>query len=381
LLCLTVAFVSSACSLDRGKDIKPTATSDSLQQPSEETTLAPTQQIVARQSAVRFRLVPLQTCSSNGFTLPLVSADGVFAAVQSSGGTRWQSLLAAPTEAGVDGGRVTIHNLLTGASNNVPGDDLLLGRTADAQGCLIESPRPDGSRWIGVAPWTGGEPQWLVQDEQVNAFASGGPEDRLVWCRRDRTTTNFDLVIRHPDGEQVISAPEDGSWIGPQFTGDGRWIVVLRFRDGTLSACCFAVGVRVAETPKRVLDLSWRATASMAYQTVIPQRMHLLGSAQWAFFHPRFLRVALWDVGSGQSALLGRRSLSLVQLDTEQALVATTEGLELASMTAGAPTGDATQLLSGVWVPLMRVATDRAVIARPRGSQIDITRIELLQPD
>jgi len=188
-------------------------------------------------------------------------------------------------------------------------------------------------------------------------------------------------VIRHPDGEQVISAPEDGSWIGPRFTGDGRWIVVLRFRDGTLSACCFSVGVRVTEKPERVLDLSWRATASMAYQTVIPQRMHLLDGARWAFFHPRFLRVGLWDVGGGQSALLGQKSLSLVQLDTDQALVATTEGLELASMTMGAPTRDASQLLSGLWVPLMRVAADRAIIARPRGSQIDITRIELLPPD
>jgi len=344
-------------------------------------TREPAQLVLARQSAVRFRLVPLQTCPSNGFTLPIVSPDGTYAAVQSLGAARWQTLLASSNEHGLDGGRITMHDLTKGTSAVVPGGEVLLGRSADTRGCLIESPRPDGSRWIGLAPWDGSEPQWLVQDEQVNAFASIGPKDRLVWCRRAREGNQFDLVVRHADGEQVIPAPEDGNWLAPQFTGDGRSLVVLRLRDGVLSACCFAVGDRAADHPERVLDLSWRATAPMAYQTVVPQRMELLGGAQWAFFHPRFRRVGLWDVRSGQSKLFGTGSASIVQLDAERFLVATTDGLDIDSLTMGDARSDASRLLDGVWVPLLRLADDRAVIARMRGTQVDIARLDLLPPN
>jgi len=380
-LLLIVSLVPCACSAPMGGSSASDA-SDAPVRRQRDDEAASTQPLMARQSTVRFRLVPLRSCSSNGFTLPIVSPDGSHAAVQSAGATRFQTLLAASSEDGVDAGRVTMHDLTTGTSAEVAGGEMLLGRTADARGCLVESPRPDGSRWIGIAPWDGSEPQWLVQGEQVNALASIGPEDRLAWCRRNRESQRFDLVVRHHNGEQVIPAPEDGSWLAPQFTTDGRFIVVLRLRDGTLSACSFAMGNRAAEQPERVLDLSWRATLSMAYQTVVPQRNQQLGGATWAFFHPRFRRVGLWDVRTDQSRLLGNGSLSLVQMDAERALVATSEGLDIASLSTGdARTTDGSRLLDGVWVPLLRLADDRAVIARVRGPQIDILRIDLLPPE
>ncbi len=341
----------------------------------------PAQLLVARQSAVRFRLTPLHTCPSNGFTLPIVSPDGSYAAVQSTGATRFQTLLASSSEHGVDSGCVTLHDLTSGTSAMVPGGEMVLGRSADARGCVVESPRSDGSRWIGLAPWDGSEPQWLVQDDHVNALASMGPKDRLVWCRRAREGNHFDLVVRHAEDEQVIAAPEDGSWLAPQFTSDGRALVALRLRDGTLSACCFAVGDRVADRPEHVLDLSWRATAPMAYQTAVPQRMQLLDGTKWAFFHPRFRRVGVWDVRSGRSSLFGVGSSSIVQMDSERFLVAVTEGLDIDSPAWMDARSDASRLLSGVWVPLLRLGDSRAVLARMRGAQVDIVRIDLLPPN
>ena len=370
-----------ACGGIAGGGRPPVATEGSGRLPREVGGSEPAQLVMARQSAVRFRLVPLRTCPSNGFTLPIMSPDGLHAAVQSSGAARWQTLLAASGEHGVDSDRVTIYDLATGGSALVPGGEILLGRSANLQGCLVESPRPDGSRWIGLAPWDGSQPQWLAQDDRVNAFASIGPKDRLVWCRRAREGTQFDLVVRHDDGEQIIPAPDDGSWLAPQFTGDGRSLVALRLRDGTMSACSFAMGDRAANQAERVLDLSWRATAPMAYQTVVPQRMQLVDGAMWAFVHPRFRRVGLWDARSGQSMLFGIGSSSIIQLDAERFLVATTDGLDIDSLAVGDARSNASRLLDGVWVPLLRLSADRAVIARIRETQVDIVRIELLPPD
>lgn len=381
--CAVMASVPFAVSCGNlGGGSRPTSTRSETGAPLTDAGMRePAQLLVARQSAVRFRLTPLLTCPSNGFTLPIVSPDGSSAAIQSAGATRFQTLLATSSEQGVDAGCVTMHDFKAGTATVVPGGEMVLGRSADARGCLVESPRSDGSRWIGLAPWDGSEPQWLVQDDRVNALASMGPKDQLVWCRRARDGKQLDLVVRHADDEQVIAAPEDGSWLAPQFTGDGRALVALRLRDGTLSACCFAVGDRVADHPERVLDLSWRATAPMAYQTAVPQRMQLLSGAQWAFFHPRFRRVGVWDVSSGRSSLFGVGSSSIVQMDAERFLVATTEGLDIDSRSWMDARSDTSRLLSGVWVPLLRLDDSRAVIARMGGTQVDIVRIDLLPPN
>ncbi|MDG2291986.1 MAG: hypothetical protein P8L37_04955, partial [Phycisphaerales bacterium] len=71
---------------------------------------------------------------------------------------------------------------------------LLLGRSADAEGFLVESPSPEGPRRIGKVSWETGELTWLVADGRVNAFATLGPEGQLAWSSREVDQSGFTLV-------------------------------------------------------------------------------------------------------------------------------------------------------------------------------------------
>src|SRR6185503_18951506 len=103
-------------------------------------------------------------------------------------------------------------------------EPLILGRSADMQGFLVESPRQDGSRWIGKATWDSGEITWLVQDDYVNAFASLGPGGQLAWSRRAKVGDHFDLVVRDESGEWTL--PADGTdWAMPSWSATGQHIV------------------------------------------------------------------------------------------------------------------------------------------------------------
>jgi hypothetical protein len=112
---------------------------------------------------------------------------------------------------------------------------LVLGRSADDRGFLVESPRPDGARWIGRVAWETGDIEWLVGGEDadaidargVAAFATLGPAGELAYSRKG-PSGSFDLVVRAQDGtDRTLVSPAGHSLVCPTFSADRGRVYVL----------------------------------------------------------------------------------------------------------------------------------------------------------
>ncbi len=338
-------------------------------------------------SRVRFRVQPVCSAEFDGFALPLVSPDGRWAALQRTSTADWPTLLAALDGGQPNAGTLTIVALTgpnLGKAIEVPGTDLLLGRAADDTGFLVESPRVDGSRWIGKVAWTGGAPVWLRDGTQVCAFATINGHHSMAWCERERANERFGLRVRQGDIVQEIPAPDDGSWLAPTFSNDGRYLYALRLRDGVLSACAFPVSSAMSTVPTHSIDLSWRADARSAYQTLVPLRTGgLANDARLWLFHPRFGRVACWNPLTDGVALASPRSAGIAAISTERIVTTSDDGLSTESMPSEGGSNDgrtASEILSSLWIPIWRGDAETLLIAHPhhgRDGQLDIARIEL----
>ncbi|MGH7289907.1 MAG: hypothetical protein ACREJT_01760, partial [Myxococcota bacterium] len=246
----------------------------------------------------------------------------------------------------------------------------------DENGFLIESPQPDGSRWIGKVAWTTGEITWLIQDEFVNAFASLGPGGRLAWSRRAVDGDNFELVIRADRIEWSLGQPGE-DWLMPVWggpgtgpgAGDGLFVLQLSDPQPELGARLHALHMRT--TSKQAIHQSLQrlflaegATIDTVMQCLAGQ-VNALGLPapaldQFVFLHPTQLRMAVWrppatpsapgQGGQANPLLLIRRSITAVVDQPSVALVSTDKALFRQQLTDSM---DATELLKGT------------VIARP----------------
>jgi hypothetical protein len=159
---------------------------------------------------------PIGRVPYDGLSLPLVSPDGRFIATQTGQAPPWEALLAEPgvgvTAATTLAAFAIVESPASASSpahqlsttlqvvgwRESPSAGLLLGRSADTRGFLVESPRAGSpeARWIGRVDWITGKLEWLVTGEGINTFATFGPSGELVYSRFDRERDAFDLVIR-----------------------------------------------------------------------------------------------------------------------------------------------------------------------------------------
>lgn len=213
-------------------------------------------------SRVVVAVQPVGKVPYDGITIPLVSPDGRFIATQSGRAPAWDTIFAGPNQASPVGLKISVAKIdypaaepadptrdHSGArparpelSISKPADPLppglLLGRSADDSGFLVESPRPDGSRWIGRVHWLTQRLDWLVRDTRVNAHAAlaphatDGAETRYAFVRRDAGQSVFSLVLHtRKDGvdtEQVYTAPDRSqTFLFPLFSSDGRTLAAF----------------------------------------------------------------------------------------------------------------------------------------------------------
>lgn len=238
------------------------------------TTVAARSVADAGSGRVLFAMQALGEVPYDGQTLPLIStgADGGrWVASQVGPPASWGAVLAEPGRtAGLS--RVSVFDLAARpvappawassmAAGTLPAlsPGYLLGRGADAQGFLIELPRPDGSRWLGRVAWETGAVSWLVQDAWCNAHAVplGGPAGgagEIVYTRRAAMAEGggavggagsgaSELVHRAVDGTVRVLLPLAGGVAGasrppearagdrpsyhlPVVSADGRHVVV-----------------------------------------------------------------------------------------------------------------------------------------------------------
>lgn len=208
---------------------------------------------------VQITVAPLGVIPYDAQTLPLVSPDGAFLAVQEGDAPTWDTLLATDQQEPAGATRIAVYRVGDGPTRTQPMTPLpvgcTLGRDANAQGYLIETVRSDASRWIGLASWATGEVEWLAQGTAIAAHASLLPTDAhgtdtpLVYSRRDRGGAGHSaIVLRDSLGNESVFASPEASYCFPTPSPDGSVVFACALRATTLDL----VAVRViddAQTP------------------------------------------------------------------------------------------------------------------------------------
>ncbi len=333
-----------------------------------------------------FSLKRLGEVPYDGFSLPLVSPDGSMAAIQSANSAQWPILLGEG--AGTPLAKVTIvplHASGLAPLTEADGASLLLGRSVDAAGFLVEAPQADGSRWIGKVAWTGGAPAWLVRDDFINAHASASSTGLLAWSRRAREGTGFSLAIA-PIVEGscgpvcMVESVRGASWHAPTFSGDGRTLYALRLDDGVLAACAFPVVDGRIETPSATMELSARADARTAYQTLTALRCARTTRGSLALHHPRFARMAIWDADENSVALASPGSVALADLQDGRLLCTSATRLAIEpspSRSKATEASVALALLDAVWIPVSLAPDGTVLIVHPIAGHLEFAEFRL----
>lgn len=333
------------------------------------------------------QVAPLGSVPFDGQVLPLVSPDGKRLATEVGEAPSWDALLGrragGPTlRTGIEvwdisaspAKRVELASALTG---------IMLGRSCDARGFLVEENRPDGARRIGRADWLTGKITWLADDGRVNAFAELLPGGGTAWCARDIDATTFELVV---NGKRVAGGP-GMSFLFPMSSGEpdalyvfeasnfGMEVQARSLRADPAAAAKAAGGSYVVA--RRSIGAS--ADAVVAYQAADSERGCVDTLAKDApppgllFFHPGAKRMAIFDAGRGQMIPLADESIAGAWApdDAGWAVVVTTPlGLEHQRLT----------MKDGLWdaLPAARALGDPWVARRTASPH---RRFVLLGPD
>ena len=318
---------------------------------------------------------PIGVVPFDGQTLPLISPDGRFLATQVGPIPSWATILA---QVGAEpaSSRVEIYDLTQSPPAKVnsvtPEPGVLLGRGSTDRGVLIEQPRPDGGRWIGLLPWAGGDVLWLVQGPGVCAHGVIGEHGVIAYTRRAVDLPESELVVRRPDGSEGRLSTQGVSYSFPTLLAGDQ--VVCAFSCGPAGLEVIAVGTGIggqqpldgaslgAITARRLISRS--ADPALAYQSMSPVQ-HLAGSASIAapstllLHHPGMGRMAVFDTTDATLTPLAERTISGARhVDAagsgESYFLASTRGLVHQSVRkqSGARTVlPESRVLSESWVP------------------------------
>ncbi len=284
-------------------------------------------------SRVVVGIVPLGSVVYDGQVLPLVSPDGNLIAVQEGDPLAWEVLAALPEQKPPTSTRLVVYDIRSTPARRVelpelPADaGLVLGRSTDARGFLVESVREDGSRWIGRAAWASGRVEWLAMGRDVCAHGVLTPQGELVYSRRALGSITGELVLRREDGEEFTRRDPGGSYDLCVVADDGGHVVAFS-RGGTgtdaeaISLREDAIGKRrfgATISRRRVVD---SVDPAMVFQMVagLQGPLPLVGASAGAkrgefaaFMHPPLKRMVVFDAVQGAFLPLAPDSVSAVR--------------------------------------------------------------------
>ncbi len=334
-------------------------------------------------------ILPLGSVPFDGRSLPLVSPHGRFIATQTGVGPTWPTLLAEPAATVPAETRVEVYEILRGpdavpARRTTLPDPMILGRSGDQTGFLVESVRPDGARWIGYARWSGGPVKWLVSDGHVNAFGSLGPAGALAWSRRAPGEDHFDLVIRRA-GEQWTLGAQGGDWLNPIWSPTGAGLYALRLVQGRLEVIFVDAEGPQQTSVRQRLTLAvgmgrhdaYQTTAGGALITGVPHH----GGEYLLLWHPTAMRIGLWRPLSSPAApaLLEAESIAALIERSGLALVTTPKHLIIQDP---ANPRDRRPLVPGPQVPR---AVDRSdwpyLLMAPKADRIELMAFRVMSDE
>ncbi len=327
----------------------------------------------------------------DNMTLPLVSPDGQFVATQTGVSPTWETILAQPDATVPHASRIEIYQI-SQAPNTSPqliatiSEPVLLGRACDQSGFLIESPREDGSRWIGHAAWESAEIRWLVDDQSVNAFATLGPSGQLAWSSKTPDANHFSLSVRR--GIRTFTIPAQGrDWLMPVYSGVGDSLFALTLSNGFLDAVYgSATDTRAFQQSKQHLTIAQNASPWTAYQTLAAAVSVIDGSVpeheQLAFFHIPRSRAAIWRPLTGSRrnlTFLDERTYMVLPVDNNRALAVTDRSLILQNV---GNVRDKADLLAGMLIPRpTQLRKIPYLLLETAENRIALTSLALLSPD
>ncbi len=334
---------------------------------------------VTRDASLQVTLEPLPALDTDGFHTPMLSPDGTWVAWQSRSNADWPMLLAQRGASTAASAAVALRNP-DGGQVVTRGEDLLLGRMTHADGVLVESPRPDGSRRVGLLPWNAEEPRWLTGEGEVRAFACIGPRGEWAYARRGLEADAFDLVVERPEGRLEFPRREGESWMMPVVASDG--IYACSLRDGILELAFLPIraGEHLTRTQAEPALLrhriSIRATARTAYQAfaAVPPDAAAMPEGL-LFFHPEMRRMAAWSPRSGRVLLLAEGSVAARPTAPGTVLV-TLPGSLVVQEWPPEPALAPLQVLPGLWIPCGR-GGGGTLVAAPREGSCGLSRLKL----
>ncbi len=344
-LVLSVALFSGCVTerLDsRGVPIEPKQKSSArapASQPQQRSTGAPeplpaSKPVGARStiSSVAVELRPIGVVPFDGLVLPIISPDGRFLATQTGTAPTWDTLLATNRQAPADGTRIEAYDISQGRPARLswpegagPPPGAILGRNGDDEGFLIESPRPDGARWVGRIAWVKAGVDWLQQRNATISCAVVAPrEEAVAWIERDDRVPVPHMYIKRQERKSDFMMPARdpvGELAFPSLSNGGRRVYAFHFSKTGLEVVAFnfqlSTGELIAPFARRFLCAG--DDPILAYQAAAgtqPVPYHPAGTpahdadAGLLFFHPGEGRMALFDPSNGAIVLLADDSIA-----------------------------------------------------------------------
>ncbi len=338
--------------------------------------------------AVRFDLRPLGSIPSDGVTMPVLSPDGRYLAVQTGVAPDIRAALARPGARPPLASRIALYRVDPRGIVRLGETDggLVLGRSADRRGFLIESVRPDGARWIGRVDWSTREIEWLVQDGNVNAFAVLGDDGTLAYATRGLTERNFDLVVRRDGRAARLAGDGTRSYLFPTLSEDGTRVYALALRDGILEflAADPSSTESMTQSASRAL-VTDRGSDELALHMVSAQGAR--GASEggdWIVFHRELASLIRWNERDGIRPFEGG-VLAQARVDADREAVLIDGRLRVRprqSGTAGTQGEPGTQVLDRLGVPrALGSVEDRPAIAVfvPEAGGLRVVVIRMLE--
>ncbi len=283
---------------------------------------------VTTSARVRVVVTPIGLVRYDGLVLPLLSPDGRYLVVESGESPTWPTLLAShgarpPLRTRLEVYEFTDKGLVRVRHLTPMPSGLVLGRSANDAGFLVESPRADGSRWIGEVSWRTGDVRWLVQDDAVNAHAVYTPGGHLVYTSQAAGGAVSVLVLRDRDGF-VSRAEEEGvSYAFPTCTDEGGVVYVfadergelvlraLRITESGVKQGAYVLGEieaqhRVASNPTRTIV--YQSLAGIGYGMPSRSASQPARPLPFVFVHPVRRRLVAFDRRDGSISEFPERS-------------------------------------------------------------------------
>ena len=240
----------------------------------------------------------------------------------------WETILAAPNATSPQGVRPVVYDLANQPLAEVapaesPPMGVILGRSADSTGFLVEWPRPDGSRWVGKMNWVNQQIAWLTRDNDVNAHATLTRDGTVIWSHRRFGDQRFELLIKGKSGQTAVFSDPNLSLMFPTIGDDPTlvfafalsekggmdWLAIRIATSGGQAAFGSVVSRRL---------VSNLADAALAFQMIAASQTPPVAPATppvgLAFYNPSLGRMVEWDTRTGQLSVMPERSVAAVRV-------------------------------------------------------------------